>query len=143
MRNEHVLALVKSVNDITLGAKIDSAKLADLKQWIRLEEEHGSSPAVTAIIKALVRELEEAREALGVTMTPQVSGDVKKPSESSRRMKRTAPDPEPEPAKTEETDPAAPPVVPDEEQANGEEPVLAGVGAEGDDEAPVSGPEEW
>jgi hypothetical protein len=62
MRNDEVLRLLRSINDINLGAPVTDAHLDDIETWIRLEQDHGSSDGgAFSIVRALVRELRDAR----------------------------------------------------------------------------------
>lgn len=137
MRNDDVLKLVKTVNDIALGAPISTDMIADLKQWVRLEEEHGSSPAVTAIVKALLRELEEARAGqVSITggETKTTTSATSTASTPKRAAKREVP--EDPPAEDPPTGEAA---LGEEEEPAGEAPVEP----EDEQEKPAAPTDEW
>ncbi len=133
MQNKDVLRLLRSINDIVLGAQVNNERLDDIEKWLRLEEEHGAGqePAVQAIIVALVRELKDCRSSQmplvsegkvssATEIDPPVSSTPVRPGTGSRKLKNQ---PIAEtPAETE--------AEVSKEMQSAEEPVLAGVGAE-------------
>lgn len=139
MKNEDVLSLLESINDIVLGAPITDARLGDVEQWLRLENEcgKGARPAVQAIIVALVRDLKEARANTQTNIVQEIDKSADVPARATTRRLKKAPEAAP-PVEDEAPVEEAP-----AEDAPVEEPVLAAVGAEDTPSEAPTGDGEW